>query len=208
MNNPLIKVISVLLFVLLPSAVAAVTMVEQPDSFALGQWDEVVTQQTYYGELESWPHTFEFTVTATTTLELQVAARPDESRVSVLVVRQEERGVSEIIRQTARDTVYRKERDRLHGINLEVAPVLTVEIGPGTYRAEVSNPNNIGKYQLTVGTELASNGYWQTVQNTFAIHSFYGSWVTALLAWRVAVLWLGVLILLRVWRKRRLKSHA
>lgn len=191
---------------LLPQAALAITLVAQPDPFAMGEWSSITEQQTQYGELVGWPHTFEFIATSTTELTLQVATAPGATPVSVLVVRQEERGVSEVTRQTGNNTTYTESKDAQYGITLAQAPVLVSTIEGGLYRVEISNAENIGKYQLTVGAEVQPVGYWQTVKDTFAVHAFYGEWWGALLTWRVASIWLLILIF-GIWWHNRNKRH-
>lgn len=190
---------------LTPVVAAAVTFVEQPDPFTLTYWEEEDVIGTQYGELTGFAHTFVFYNQATSTFSVAAATQPAAPDMSLLLVHELERGVTEVDRQTA-GTVERDLRNGRYGINLLFTPTLEMTLKPGFYRLEVSNPDNTGRYQLIIG-ETQTTGYWQTVKDTFAVHAFYGSWWSALLTWRVMLLWVPItlFILWRMFRKRSQK---
>lgn len=195
--------IFLLLLLAFPVMVSAVTFTEQADPFAITQWTNITKTETYYSTLGGFPHTYEFIVTASTTFNATLSYKRSDDPVSLILVREQARGVAEVTRidgQTAEG-----DRDRVLGVRLRTLPPVATELTPGIYRLEVSNPDNNGRYQLQVGTTEVSRSYWQTIKDTFAVHGFYGWSITALFTWRI-LLPIGVVIVLyclyQEWRKQ------
>jgi hypothetical protein len=191
---------------LLPVGAGAVSFVAQPDVFTPDQWGAPTADETYYGELTGWPHTFTFVVPGETQVSYQLSTLPDATPVSLLLVRAAERGVSEVTRQTGLEAVWSEVRDERFALNLVSAEPVTTTIPAGLYRLEVSNPENIGKYQLTVG-EGSQGGFFTTLRQGLQVHSFYGWWTGALLMWQWSTL-IGSLLVLIGWVLWRRKKHA
>lgn len=191
-----------LAWLVLPSAAYAVTFVEQPDVFTPDVWLQPTANETYYGELGGWPHTFNFYLTESTPLTYTLAVRPGAKPVTLLLVREENRGVSEVSRLAGANVTWRSTRDARLSLTIEQAESLQTTLTPGSYKLEISNPENQGRYQLAVGTG-SSGGFWQSLVETFQVHAFYGSWYTALLSWRVWLL-VGIILIASWWIRRKL----
>lgn len=185
-----------------PYQALAVTFVSQPDVFTTQVLVEPAASATYYGELTDWPHTFEFVLATTTALQYQVATKRSANPVSLLLVRDTGRGVEEVLRREAAKEVWQPVRDT-YGMRLAQGEVVTETLAPGRYKLEISNPENDGRYQLQIG-ERTHTGFFRTLLDTFTVHAFYGTWLTALFTWRAFLL---ILLLGGVWYWYR-KHHA
>jgi hypothetical protein len=194
-----------LTILMVPQSARAIAFVQQPDVFTPDRLERPLADQTYYGSLNDFPHTFYFFVPEETTVSYTLATRPDASPVSLLLVREAQRGVTEVVRQTGQSVTWELTRDRRVGIALMRAPTLTATLVPGAYRLEVSNPVNQGKYQLTVGMG-SQGGFWAALRDSFRVHHFYGHWTTALFTLRMLLL-VGLVVGLGVafrWYVRRI----
>ncbi|HMA77742.1 MAG TPA: hypothetical protein VKP88_01210 [Candidatus Paceibacterota bacterium] len=201
-NRPLATVSCWLVFA--PISAHAVVFIEQADVFTPDQLANPVAAETYYGELTDWPHTFTFTVREEVPVRYTLATAPDSEPVSLLLVREVQRGVEEVVRQTADTTTWQPRRDRRLGVALATAPALETTLTPGSYKLEVSNAVNQGRYQLQIG-EGSQGGFFTTIADTFAVHDFYGHWVTALTTWRVLFV-LAIFLGATVWFWRRYRT--
>jgi hypothetical protein len=175
------------LLAVLPVVVEAVTFVNQPDVFTPDILPAPTAPATYYGELTDWPHTFTFSVSRETTVAYTLATARDADPVSLLLVREAQRGVEEVVRQNSAAIDWYPVRDTRLGLALNEAPTVVATLTPGSYKLEISNPVNQGKYQLQIG-EGSQSGFFGTIGDTFRVHHFYGHWVTALGTWRVLLL--------------------
>ncbi len=162
---------------LLVAAQVSFVAVERPyDSYQL--LDDIPRQQTLYGDLQGFPELFQFTVTATTTIPITLRAIDADEHgplFSLILVRDEsQRGVREISRLAARETTWDTYRDSRTRMLYLAAPTLAPTLVPGTYRLEVSTPDNEGRYQLVFGDDPPRLGYVATWRTIRAIHDFHG----------------------------------
>ena len=139
---------------------------------------DIPWQQTLYGDLQGFPDLFEFTITATSTIPIVLRAIDldgGESPFSLILVRDEaQRGVSEVLRLVTREIVWEPYTDRQTKMSYLTAPTITPNLEPGTYRLEVSTPDNEGRYAIVFGENVQRLGYlaaWQTIRS---IHDFHG----------------------------------
>lgn len=179
------KFIGLCVFLLIPYVSYAVEFATFANPFSLAQWKDVEETATTYGVLVGFPHTYEFIITSTSTFQAYVATKRTADPVSMILVKEAERGVTEITRQNGGQIVWQPTRDTRHGVRLQQAPPIQLELQPGIYRYEISNPDNRGRYQVTVGTSEVTTSYLENVKNSFKVHAFYGWGVTALFTWRV-----------------------
>lgn len=189
-----------------PQLLLAATFATQTDVFTPDTLDEPEAAETIYGELQGYPHTYTFALNAPATLTYQVATRPDGAPVSLLLVKQENRGVSLVLRQAVASTERTVERDRRMGLRLATMPTSEVALEPGLYRLEVSNPTNQGRYQLAINGG-SQEGFWATIGSSFAVHAFYGSWPGAFGNWRVLLLISLLGGVIAWWWRRKAISH-
>lgn len=177
---------------------------------------DIVAKSEYLGELTGDPHMYEFTIGADTTLTLKLAQLPADTPVpfSLIAVRQnlQNAGVVEVGRQRAQDISWTKEGYSSLGFSLLESPVFTADIGPGTYRVEVSTPENMGKYMLVVGTEEVSRGYFRTLGDIRTIQAFFDKSFFRIFLSSYVYYPLGSMLLIYgmyvTWRNRQKISHA
>ncbi len=168
----------------------------------------------YLGTLDNYPVMYEvhseepFTFTAQLQ---QPASRPAEP-LSLLLIRRNDRGggVTEIARQTINPADWMRERDSLVGMTFLTADLLEVDVEPGTYRLEVSSPNNLAQYLLTVGDEEQDTGYVEQLGYIRQTQSYFGYGFFTMLRSSLVYYPIGILLLLgaifQTWRfasKRR-----
>ncbi len=96
--------------------------------------------------------------------------------------------------------------DAVLGLSFLRSQKFEAKIGMGVYRVEVSTPDNIGSYLLTVGEEHASPGYFATLADIYMIQRFFGKSPLALFRSSYVYYPIGSLILLGLlyytWRNR------
>lgn len=173
--------------------------------------------RAYLGELKDYPDMYEITSTEPFTLQAtirQPLTTDAPVPFSLILVRQDDRGggVSEVARLRHADGAWNQVADRLVAFTYLESETVSVPVEAGTYRIEISTPENLGRYWLHIGAEAYSEGYFATlghiwaVQRHFAVgwwrflwssHVFYpvGSLVLVLgmwLTWRFRRSWLHV----------------
>lgn len=203
------RVLFILLCLLPISAVAAGELVYVPESqHAIGEISEPEKEQYLYGELSNFPHTFTFSVSEPMKISAMVSVPKDSQyKKSVIIIREEKNGVSEVGRVTYNETSWTGEFDARLGRSFFDAEVLSAEIEPGSYRLEVSSPDNHGKYKLRVGTEPNRQWFFTKLKERAAGAAFFGnSWLSALRAPLVSatvvvIVFLAYVVFLRI-RKR------
>jgi len=140
---------------------------------------EVAGQQYFLGELDGFPEMYEIVFEATTTLSLAIRAVDDSGsdslKLSGLIIRDKTvRGVEEIARLRADDALWEEARDPVSALTYFAGSDFLEEVPPGTYRIEVSTPNNTGKYILVFGDSAISTPYGTTLGSVAATYDFYG----------------------------------
>lgn len=134
--------------------------------------------QAFYGKLDDFPHLFEFTITEPQTLFAEILI-PDiegaESDVSGIILKIEERGVTEIKRLNAKEAAWESFYEFAGGDSYKRGPSFYDSLEAGTYQIEISTPVNLSKYVLVVGKreEFALANYFGTVRDIARIKSFF-----------------------------------
>lgn len=176
-------------------------------------------QNEYLGELSGYPHMYEFTLGTEAVLVLKLAQKADEDtaplRLSLIVVKENTNnaGVAEVGRQTAKsDTAWTERRDSALALTLLEGEEFVENLTPGTYRVEVSTPDNYGKYLLTVGDDPQSSGYFKLLGDIRTIQAFFGLPFLAIFLSSAVYYPLGIILLLVgiyfTWRNRqRIRSY-
>ncbi len=178
----------------------------------------IETRAEYLGELKGDPQMYEFTIGADTKLSARVWQLETGNPIpfSIIAVRQNNQnaGVAEVGRLKANEIVWEKTRDSVLGLSFLKSKAFESEIGPGIYRIEVSTPDNVGKYMLTIGEKRVSSGYFGTLAEVRKIQSFFGKSIFAIFTssyiyYPLGIVILSVLIFI-TWRKRELikSKHA
>jgi hypothetical protein len=136
--------------------------------------------QAFYGLLQGFPHTYEFTVTQPMKLFVEVLVPDIESstnNVSSIIVREVERSgrVTEIARLPAKDAAWESFFEPFGGDSYRRGPRFEAGIEPGKYRVEVHTPDNVEKYVLVVGKreEFAGIGYFELLGRIAEVKVFF-----------------------------------
>jgi hypothetical protein len=170
------------------------------------------TERQYLGSLDGFPDMYELTTTVGFPLKVRVQQRSIDTPIpfSLIVVRQNDDngGVSEIAR--FQEEKWLTVEDSTLGITLLESSVFEKEIAPGTYRIEVSTPDNLGTYALVVGDELVTPGYIATLGDIRQLQKHFGYSVGSLLRSPYIFYPLGsILIIIGIILTRRYtKRHA
>ncbi len=173
---------------------------------------DIEIQAEYLGELTGDPQMYEFTTGVSTTLKLRISQLVTNKPIpfSLIAVKQNNKnaGVVEIGRLRAKDIEWVEEKDKVIGLSLLNSSVFEAEIGPGIYRVEVSTPENFGLYQLTIGDQPTTPGYFRTLKDIRTIQKFFGKSIFSMFGSTYVYYPLGIILLLVLmlltWRKRDL----
>lgn len=174
--------------------------------------DDITRSRMLYGDLDNFPHTYEFSVTKPTALYAQVLV-PDiasaKNTVSAIIIRLPDgRGrVTEVARLEAKDAMWTREFEPWVGDSYRSGSMFEKEIGPGTYRIEVHTPDNVEKYALRVGTrDDMEIGYIERVRRIVAVKAFFEKSPLRVIESRYVYMPIAVLVLCVgawSWYKRR-----
>ena len=168
-------------------------------------------QISFLGTLSDFPVMYEirseepFTFTAQLAQPVNQAVQP----FSLLLIRRNDRGggVTEVARQVYAAEAWSTRRDSLLGLSLHESPVLTEVVGPGTYRLEVSSPDNQGQYMFTVGTQQVSVGYIEQLGYVRQTQAYFNYGIFSMLRSTQVYYPIGILLLLgaffQTWRYAR-----
>lgn len=178
--------------------------------------EEMGRYHNFYGELTGFPHMFSISVPYDDT-EVRIEILVPKKRgvlgnMSGILVKQEERGVSEVTRMYYADYEWEARRDWSTGDSYLYGGDFTETLGEGEYFFEVSNGENLGHYVLRVlvGEEepQEKRRYGQVLIDIVQMKSFMGkSPFSVLLSPFYAVPTLA-LLLVGFWWYRRIKRHA
>ncbi len=131
--------------------------------------------QEFFGRLGGYPHTFEFTITEDTLFSASIFV-PDravqKNDISIIVVKEERRGVSEVGRTVIKDQSWEQTYDAMLAETFRSGGNIKSQLQSGVYRLEVSSPNNEGKYRVVLGTGKVQRGYFENLHVLFEVKSF------------------------------------
>jgi hypothetical protein len=204
-------ILAVLIIPTLASAfIASETDISQP--YEIVPIEVTMPEQiSFLGTLSDFPVMYEirsdepFTFTAALAQPLKQELQP----FSLLLIRRNDRGggVTEVARQPFIPDDWTTKRDSLLGVSFLQSPTLTEEVGPGTYRLEVSTPDNQGQYMFTVGTEQAEVGYFDQLGYIRQTQVYFGYGFFSMLKSSFVYYPLGIVLLLlgifQTWRFTR-----
>lgn len=151
-------------------------------------------EQRIYGELKHHPHTFEFVASEDMRLYAEVSIpRGSKYKKSLIAIREEKRGVSEVGRVSHSKGEWHRVRDWTLGRFFETQHALEADITAGVYRIEVSSPENLGKYKLVVGTESSPVGIGKKLSGAIAGAQYFGT--TPLAVLKIPIVFLSFIML-------------
>lgn len=135
----------------------------------------VVERQLVVGELEGYPEMIEFTSTAEEALRVTLLGLPGSSTPNFggIVVRVlDPRGVEEVARLKPQEATWESFREPVSKIQFLLGPEFETTIASGTYRIEVSTPENFGKYGIALGLVDTNHGYRTTWSSVARLYEF------------------------------------
>ena len=209
------KLFVVGVLVLLPVSIQAYTVFE-PD---VSQPYEIIPFQaappiehSYLGTLDDYPIMYEISSEDPFTFSAQVSqlSNAEVEPLSLLLIRSNDRGggVKEIARMNVDPAEWVRTTDSKLGITLVTSPVLSEMLEPGTYRVEVSSPDNIGRYLITVGQEPTEPGYFAELGAIRQTQAYFGLGIFSMLKSSYVYYPIGILLLLlalyKTWTYRHL----
>ncbi len=144
--------------------------------------NEPEIEKLVLGELLDAPEMFEIVSEDPFTFSVEIRALPDRQssglmppQFSGIIIKQNEiRGVTEIARLKSSDSKWNEVRDKVTGLAYLAGPAFTEQLEPGTYRIEISTPDNTGKYMLLFGAKPDKVGYFETLSNIKNVYNYYG----------------------------------
>ncbi|MCU0678257.1 MAG: hypothetical protein MUF19_01565 [Candidatus Pacebacteria bacterium] len=157
----------------------------------------ITERQLVAGELEGYPEMIEFTTDTETTLRvslLGLAGSTTPNFGGIVVRVREPRGVEEVVRLKPADATWESVREPVSKLSFLLGPEFETTIASGTYRVEVSTPENFGKYLIVLGEEDVHHGYGATWSAVSTLYEFAG--VTKLGMVRTSLVYVPLLILL------------
>lgn len=177
------------------------------------------TEQLILGELEDAPEMYEIVSETPFTLTAEIRAVPYPASTIVpqfsgIIIKQKEiRGVEEIARLKAEESNWTVVSDNATGLNYQAGPFYSEPLEAGTYRIEISNPNNSGRYMLLVGSKSDESGYFASLADIKLVYQFYGLSTVRMFSSPYVHYPVGIMILIGLifgtwfWQRTQ-KSHA
>ena len=173
-------VLIVVLFSLIPRTQAFVAVVETvPTQYEVITIQNPEIEQLILGELTDAPEMFEIVSEVPFTLTAEIRAVPNTSGANlpqlggIIILQKEIRGVEEVARLNASDAAWTVVTDPESGLVYQAGPYFSEPVPAGTYRIEVSSPNNKGKYLLLIGNQKDENGYFASLSDIKRAYAFY-----------------------------------
>lgn len=178
-------------FFLAPSFIFAYTspIVRPVDQSEVLKLSNPEVSQEFFGKLEGFPHTFEFTIAEKLPFKAVVSV-PDESTqkndISIILVKNQRRGVAEIERTRINDQSWDVVYNSMLAESFKNGGFLEGSLEPGTYKLEVSSPDNEGIFHLVWGTTEVKRGYFAKLRVLFEVkrileHSQFGALLSPLM---------------------------
>lgn len=177
------------------------TEVERPYDIVVSN-REPHLKQVYLGELENFPIMYELSVDATTTIHAVLEQRFVQSKepipFALIVIRKNNRGggVTEVGRLISTTNEWTTIKYPTLGITFLKSRDFSAEVGPGVYRIEVSTPDNIGHFMLTIGTIDNDLSFFGTIKNAYIIQNFFDYSVIRILYSSYLYYPLGIILVL------------
>lgn len=134
--------------------------------------------QLFYGELESLPHTYTFSIREATPFHTRIMIPVDgaETISGILVREPEGKGrVTEVARLHGDEASWEVARLSITGDPYREGPAFDAELTPGRYRLEVHTADNTEPYLLRIGTEAERTmGYSAFIGELASLKQFLG----------------------------------
>lgn len=192
-------------------------VVEPPQAYEIITIEgDPYVQREYLGDLEDFPDMFEVTSEVAFTLNVKVRQRATNEPISfaLITVRQNDAdgGVSEIARLNQPAAEWAEVRDDSLGMTFLESEVLEKEVTPGTYRIEISTPDNRGDYMLIVGDESQPSGFFKAIGQIYTTQRHFNYTPFHMLFSSYILYPVGIILvcvgIFYTWRNRRKLKHA
>lgn len=138
---------------------------------------EPASSQEFFGKLNNFPHTFEFVVEKEMPFVASLSVhdvKDQKNDVSLILVKKELRGVSEVARTSSTDTSWERGKDAMLAEAFRKGSSIETQLQNGEYVLEVSSPDNDGAYRLALNGSVERN-YFDNVRVLLEVKSVYGS---------------------------------
>lgn len=134
--------------------------------------------RVYLGDLDGFPDMYELASPEPFSLVLDVATVvPDHTnaaKLAVIIVSVTETDVDEVARLPYEVEAWQSARQAATGLTLLTGPQYEAELPAGRYRIEISTPDNVGQYVLTLGSESSGAGYFASLGSIARTYDFVG----------------------------------
>jgi hypothetical protein len=160
---------------------------------------EATAQKLIIGELRDYPQMIEIVSDKEFMLTVGLRAVPGEvvPQFTGIVVRVlQPRGVEEVTRLKPSTTTWSEAVDPVSKLPYQIGPVYEGVVPAGTYRIEVSTPENAGKYILVLGGQDVQVGYGATWRAVATMYEFYDASKFGMLRTPLVYYPLGIIVLL------------
>ena len=169
-------------------------------------------QHNYLGTLADYPVMYEITSEEPFTFEAYVSqpSKAEMQPLALLLIRKNDRGggVAEVARMTVQPADWSVRKDAKLGMSFLTSPTITEAVEPGTYRIEVSSPDNMGQYLLTIGADAPEVGYVAELGAIRQTQAYFGLSIFAMLLSSYVYYPIGIVLLLfaiyKTWSYRHL----
>ncbi len=173
-------------------------------------------QREYLGDLTNFPEMYELTTDVAITLQVRLRQRSGGEAVpfGLMLVRQNDAdgGVTEIVRLNQSVSQWTKVSEPMLGMSFLEGSLIEQEVKPGTYRIEVSTPDNLGDYMLIIGDEPKRSGFFASLGHLYKTQSHFGYTPLHMLFSSYVYYPLGILLICygiyRTWLYRNKLRHA
>jgi hypothetical protein len=166
--------------------------------------EDITKEQYAVGELNNYPEMYEFTIDIETAVSVavrypltstvrDVEVTPQLGLIVVKVV--EPRGVAEVARVASTDATWEIVRDPLSKLLYEQGGTFTKTLEPGTYRVEVSTPDNQSPYILAFSGQHALT-FGEKFSLVGDLYEFYGVSKVGMIRSPLIVYPIGIVVLL------------
>ena len=167
-------------------------------------------QREYLGDLADFPDMYELTTDVSVTLKVRLRQRDSDEAVpfGLIMVRQNEDdgGVSEVARINQPVSEWVAVSEPMLGMSFLEGSTIEKEVSPGTYRVEVSTPDNKGDYMLIVGDEPVRSGFFTSFAHIYKTQRHFGFTPLHLLFSSYVYYPLGIILVIygiyRTWQYR------
>lgn len=170
-------------------------------------------KQEYLGELKNYPIMYEMSSKEPFTIKAKVYQlfenKTEPTPFSLIAIRKNDRGggVTEVGRHNPARADWTVVEDKVLGMTFWQGPDFSYEVEAGTYRIEISTPDNIGQYMIVFGEDEQSVGYFEMLSNIRMTQKFFGKSVFSMVVSSYVYYSLGIVLLLfalyKTWQFRK-----